>query len=136
MHGTLRWGWRPRSPRQRPFRVPRALPRVEPLEDRLLLSTYTFQPLAFLNGPAPGGGMFINDFEPGALTHRGDTVFAADLTTPEAGNEGIFVSRDGRLAELARAGEPAPGGGTFGGFGSFSPNSMNQQGDAAFTFGL
>jgi hypothetical protein len=109
---------------------------VEPLEDRRLLSTYTFQPLAFLNDPAPGGGMFINDFEPGAFTHRGDTVFAADLTTPEAGDEGIFVSRHGRLAELARAGEPAPGGGTFGGFGSFSPASMNQQGDAAFTFGL
>src|SRR5262249_19874377 len=108
--------------------------RVERLEDRSLLS-YTFQSLALLNSPAPGpeGGHFINDFEAGQLNNNGQVIFTADLDT---GGEGVFLGSAGGLTQLMRDGESAPGGGTFGGFGSLSTDTINNSGDAAFGFTL
>src|SRR5262249_32897628 len=108
--------------------------RVERLEDRSLLS-YTFQSLAVLGGAAPGpeGGHFVFDFEPGKINNQGLTIFTADLDT---GGEGVFLGSPGGVSQIMRAGEAAPGGGTFGGFGSFSPDTLNDAGDAAFGFGL
>jgi hypothetical protein len=40
---------------------------------------YTFTPVAFLGDPAPGGGTFVNDFEPGGLNSHGDIAFGADV---------------------------------------------------------
>src|SRR5215467_13692545 len=71
---------------------------------------YTFTPVAFLDDPAPGGGTFTFDFEPYGMNSRGEVAFAADLTT---GGEGVFIGRRGQLSQLARSGQPAPGGGIF-----------------------
>jgi hypothetical protein len=112
---------------------------VEQLEDRNLLSV---QVLATLGDPAPGPGaaaFLINDFEPAALNNRGDVLYAADLSglvDPISGlnGEGIFLrSGKGQVTRLAGATEPAPGGGTYGP-GVFSPSSLNDQGDVAFSF--
>jgi hypothetical protein len=113
---------------------------VEQLEVRSLLSTgYSFAPVALLGDPAPGpeGGTFTFDFEPGGLNNKGQVVFTADLDEGAAGGgEGVFLGGKGGLSQIIRFGESAPGGGTFGGFGSFSPDTINDSGDAAFGFGL
>ena len=64
-------------------------------------------------------------------------VFTADLDVGHGdAGEGVFLGGKGGLSQIIRYGEPAPGGGTFGGFGSFSPDTINASGDAAFGFGL
>ena len=73
---------------------------------------YHFTSIATLNEPAPGGGNFINDFEPWSINSSGDIAFVADLST---GGEGIFVDRDGQKSQIMRTGQSAPGGGTFAG---------------------
>jgi hypothetical protein len=109
-------------------RRPRPL-RLQPLEDRSLPS-YGFEPLAFLGDAAPGGGTFELDFEPGAINNRGELAFVADTST---GGEGVFLASKGRITALARAGQPAPGGGTYTD-GVLSTVSINDQGDVAFDF--
>jgi len=96
---------------------------------------YNITAVAFIGDPAPGpeGGLYFGDFEPYGLNERGEVSFAADLTT---GGEGVFVGTPGHIQQIIRAGEPAPGGGTFGGFGIFSYASINSGGDDAFCFGL
>jgi hypothetical protein len=122
-----------------PRRPRGALLQVERLEDR---SLPTVQVLATLGDPAPGPGVaasLVNDFEPAALNNRGDVLYAADLSglgDPSSGlpGEGVFLrGSNGQTTRLAGATEPAPGGGTFGP-GVFSPSSLNDQGDAAFSF--
>jgi hypothetical protein len=120
-------------------RPPRTLLRLEQLEDRALPSGgFNFTPVAILGNPAPGpeGGTFTFDFETGGLNNKGQVVFTADLSEG-AGDigEGVFLGGNGGLAQIIRVGEAAPGGGTFGGFGSFSPDAINNSGDAAFAFG-
>jgi hypothetical protein len=106
---------------------------VERLDDRLLLS-YTFQPLALLPSPAPGGGTFINDFEPDAATNRAD-AFVADVS---AGGEGVFLARHGQLTQIVRSGQSAPGGGTFSTAGppQLGRLGLNDGGDGSFAFAL
>ncbi|HKB41632.1 MAG TPA: choice-of-anchor tandem repeat NxxGxxAF-containing protein, partial [Gemmataceae bacterium] len=128
--------------RRRPVRLRRSCSRllVEQLEDRSLPSGgYSFAPVALLGQPTPGpeGGQFFFDFETGGLNNKGQVVFTADLSLSGAGvGEGIFLGDKGGLSQIIRAGETAPGGGTFGGFGSFSPDTINGSGDVAFGFGL
>lgn len=83
--------------------------------------------------PAPGGGFHTFDFEPYGLNARGDVAFVSDLTT---GGEGVFTGRPGQLRQILRAGQPAPGGGTFGGFGSLGHSAINDAGDIAVAFTL
>ncbi len=105
-----------------------ALPRTALAEPK----AYTFTPLAFLGDPVPGGGNFFFDFEPGGVNNRGEVSFGADLTT---GAEGVFLLRNGQLSTIARHGDPAPGGGTFGpAFLAATP--PNDAGDVAFVFTL
>jgi len=119
----------------------RSLPRVEQLEDRLVLSgpSYNLTPVAVTGQPAPGpdGGNFTFDFETGGLNNRGQVVFTADLDAGQGDEgEGVFLGGKGGLSQILRVGEAAPGGGTFGGFGSFSPDAINNRGDVAVAFGL
>jgi hypothetical protein len=95
-------------------------------------ATYDFTPIAFLGDPAPGGGTFINDFEPSAINNRGEVPFTADVTT---GGEGVFVWRKGHLTQILRSGQPAPGGGTFGPT-EFGRLGINARGDVAIPFSL
>jgi hypothetical protein len=120
---------------KRPSRRP--LLQVERLDERILLN-FDFQPVAFSGDPAPGGGTFTVDFEPGGFNIHGQAVFAADLAdaTGQDIGEGVFLARHSGLRQLARIGEPAPGGGTFGGALSLSPPAINEQGNVAFAFGL
>ncbi len=60
-------------------------------------SGYEFKLVSSLGAPAPGGGTFINDFEPGGSIIR--------ATWPS--------EHRGQIAELGRTNGPAPGGGFF-----------------------
>lgn len=105
---------------------------VESLESRRLLSAgYHFQPLAYLNDPAPGGGLHINDFEVGSLNNSGTVAFISDVST---GGEGAFLARSGQAGQqVTRTGLPASGGVVGGSaFGRFA---VNDAGNTAVTFG-
>jgi hypothetical protein len=94
---------------------------------------YVFTPVAFIPGAAPGGGTFVNDFEPGAINIQGEVVFVADAST---GGEGVFVgSTAGPLAQIVRTGQGAPGGGTFASL-ELGHTARNDRGDGAFAFTL
>src|SRR6478736_2260804 len=70
-------------------------------------SGYRFRVAAVLGDPEPGGGTFINDFEPSAFNNAGKVAFTADVDT---GGEGVFVEQRGKIVQLARTGMAAPGG--------------------------
>ena len=94
---------------------------------------FAFAPVAFLGDPAPGGGAFLDVFESNLINNRGDVLFGSNVTANE--EQGLFFlpRRVNTIAEIARVGEPAPGGGVFGaGFGS--PNALNDNGDVGFMF--
>jgi hypothetical protein len=105
---------------------------TEPRGAQAKPSGYAFTPIAFLDAPAPGGGHFTFDFEPYGINNRGEVAFVADVTT---GGEGVFVGRLGQLTQIARSGQPAPGGGTFGS-ADLGRLALNEGGDVAFVFAL
>src|SRR6185503_3636168 len=88
-------------------------------------SGYQFSLVSSLDSPAPGGGTFVNDFEPGGLNNRGDMAFGADVST---GGEGVFLGHKDGIIELGRTGGAAPGGGSFE-FAFLGPVALNDQGD-------
>ena len=95
---------------------------------------YRFELLATLGDPDPGnpGKTIFGDFEPYGLNDRGEVAFVTETAT----GEGVFVWRRGRLSSIFRAGDPAPGGGVFGGAGAFGRSAINNGGDLGIVFGL
>ena len=91
-----------------------------------------FTPLAFLGDPAPGGGTFFRAFGSNIINNRGEVLFGSNLTTETDG--GIFLLRKGATSQLARIGDPAPGGGVFVFPGSLDPVTLNDKGEAGFVF--
>jgi len=94
---------------------------------------YSFKAVTYLGSPAPGGGAFVNDFEPTRLSNRGQIAFTAEPDVP--GEEGIFLAGGGTSQQIMRFGQPAPGGGTFSTF-ELGNIGLNDFGDAAFAFTL
>jgi hypothetical protein len=96
---------------------------------------YTFTKIATLGDltPPPGGGPFVNDFEPGGLNSQGDMAFGADVSV-SGGGEGVFLKpHNAQTIELGRTGGSAPGDGTFE-FGFLGTVGLNDQGDMVFDF--
>ena len=94
---------------------------------------YEFHVVAYLGDAAPGGGVFNNDFEPTALNNRGQLAFTAE---PDPTNgEAIFIADNNGLTQIARYGQAAPGGGTFGQT-EFGEIGINDSGDLAFGFAV
>ncbi len=96
---------------------------------------YSFTKLRTLGDAIPSrpGISFMGDFEPSDINNKGQQTFIADLST---GSEGVFRITDGQTMPIFLAGDPAPGGGTFGGFGSMGPAALNHNGDVALGFNL
>jgi hypothetical protein len=94
-------------------------------------SGYTFKKLGTIVGAAPGGGNFINDFEPYAINAGGNAAFVADVDT---GGEGIFVSRQGQISQITRAGQPVPGVNATFEIGALGHTPLNNSGDGAFIY--
>jgi hypothetical protein len=93
-------------------------------------SGYRFAQIAALNDPAPGGGTFINDFEPTAINNNGQVAFTADVSS----GEGVFVARGGQILQLTRSGLPGPGGVTMSSVGELGRLAENDGGDVALSF--
>ncbi len=93
---------------------------------------YTFTAIAVLGDPAPGGGRFVDHFEPMGLNDRGELEFDAGL---DSGYDGMYVWRAGEFIEILRSGDPAPGGGTFEG-SAIARVGLNESGDLAFNHSL
>jgi hypothetical protein len=108
---------------------------IQPLDAQAKPPGYTFTKIAKLGDatPLPGGGPFVNDFEPGGLNSQGDMAFGADVDV-SGGGEGVFLKRhNAPTIELGRTGGSAPGGGIFE-FGFLGTVGLNDQGDAVFDF--
>ena len=99
---------------------------------------YLFEPVAFLPGPAPGpeGGQMDWYFWAPSINNSGEIAFDSGITVPETGGEGVYVQRHGQIYQIARSGEEAPGGGTFGWLGAQSIIAINQPGEVCFAFSL
>ena len=102
--------------------------------------SYIFTVLAHLSGPAPGGGTFDIDFEPWSVNDSSNVAFVADLKSAGTDiGEGVFASRQGQLVQIMRAGQSAPGGGTFtsvAGCCALGHTPLNSAGDGAFAYSL
>ena len=99
---------------------------------------YTFKVITTIGSAAPGGGAFVNDFEPSALNNRGQLAFTADLAVSgDQGefHEGLFLTDGGSIQQIVRHGDSAPGGGTFS-VGQLGSAGLNDAGDLAFAFTL
>jgi hypothetical protein len=99
---------------------------------------YSYKKLAGLGDPAPGGGSVTFDFEPWSLNDAGKYALGMDVTAGDGASAGEVVvigNESGEFQLLARSGQAAPGGGTYG--QAFSGNlAINQRGDVAFIFPL
>ena len=102
--------------------------------------SFEFTMLASLGDFAPGGGNFSNDFETYGLNNRGVASFVTEVSvggavTSSGSSEGLFLARPGEIAQVARFGQPAPGGGTFGP-GILGSTPINDRGEVAFAYQL
>jgi hypothetical protein len=96
-----------------------------------------FDVVTTLGAPAPGGGFFDLDFQPYALTDKGEIAFAAGFFDPVTGlaGEGAFLATGSEIVALARTGDSAPGGGVLGA-GVWVNIGLSKHGEAAFAFAL
>ena len=62
--------------------------------------------MTFIGSPAPGGGAFVNDFEPTRLNNRGQLAFTAESDQP--GEEAVFLAGGGTIQQIMRFGLNAP----------------------------
>ena len=88
MTATFLQRWVNRWQRKRPNRARRAVPRLELLEDRSLLShgpgVFRYELLATLGDAAPGGGRYVFDFEPYEINNNGQILYGADLLNEQS----------------------------------------------------
>src|SRR5690348_12614459 len=90
---------------------------------------YTFEPIAWMGGPAPGGGTFAVYLWPNAINASGEVAFEASVSD---GTDGVFTGTPDGLDVVARTGFPAPGG-AFPGL-SWGKVGLNNSGESAFAF--
>ena len=92
--------------------------------------------LAKKGDPVPGGnGVFEDFFDPAGPNENGQVAFIGRISGSSGGesdNEGIYLVDESGVTELAREGNPVPGGnGIFGDFRMLS--GINDSGQAAFS---
>lgn len=101
------------------------------VEGIFLATKRRLQAVAIAGAPAPGisSAVFAKAETP-ALNDRGEVAFGATLRRGRESVEAIYLYSTTRtLRNIAAQGDPAPHGGTFGGFG---PPSINNRGLVAF----
>ena len=103
----------------------------------LMAAGFTYKELARLDTKAPGGGMLVNDFEPGRVSGQGEVAFVVDYDA--SNSEGLYLASNGALIPIEEPGKPvgsaAPdwtfvANGTIGQI--LSPVGMNAAGDVSF----
>ena len=77
-------------------------------------ATGAIQSVVHSGDPAPGGGSFRQAFHP-MINSRGNIAFNGDVTAAPGSNEiiGVFARIGGKIVDVARPGDPLPGGGTL-----------------------
>src|SRR5438045_9195532 len=70
---------------------------------------FTYKAVAFLDTKAPGGGMLVRDFEPGAVSPQGEVAFVVDYTPPDSDAEALYLASGGQLIPILEPGRAAPG---------------------------
>jgi hypothetical protein len=95
---------------------------------------YNYKAIAYLDTPAPGGKNFVNDFEPGAISDKGELAFIVDYDTESS--EGLYLATEQGLITIVEPGKPATDGWSFVADGPIGmiigPVSMNAAGDISF----
>ena len=85
------------------------------------------QSVAYAGDAAPGGGVFSSLLSDRPVISGGKVAFSSFL---EDGTSGVYEWDGANLTAIARQGDAAPGGGTFGFLG---PPSLNSAGDILFS---
>lgn len=97
---------------------------------------FSYQAVAFLDTKAPGGGKLVNDFEPGAISGKGEIAFVVDYDPPGKDSEGLYLASEGKLIPIVEPGKAAVPDWTFVAGGDvgmiISPVAMNAAGDISF----
>jgi hypothetical protein len=97
---------------------------------------FTYKAVAFLDTKAPGGGMLVNDFEPGAVSAQGEVAFVVDYQPPDTTGEGLYLASGGQLIPIVEPGKTAVGDWSFASEGEIdaiiSPVAINGNGDVSF----
>lgn len=88
--------------------------------------------VARLGEAAPGGSSYENVFEPYDLNDHSEALFASDVGS---GGQAVFIGDKRSAVQVARSGDPAPGGGVFG-FGVEAGTGIDRDGNAAFSYYL
>jgi len=87
-------------------------------------------PVVLSGGAAPEmAGGTLTSFESPALDDSGNVGFLASVRRARGSSDAIFLYRGGELRKMVAAGDEAPGGGVFSGFGAAA---MNNHGIIAF----
>jgi hypothetical protein len=93
--------------------------------------------VATIGDQAPGGGVFPFDFEPSGINNAGTVAFTADVSDASGNDigEGVFFARGGKITQVNRVDQKAPGATTFGP-GELGRLGFNSAGDIAVPFEL
>jgi hypothetical protein len=94
---------------------------------------YTFRTIVATGDHIPGTDVELTGFfNVGGINSAGEIAFDAQIAT---GGTAIVIASRGQLRKIAKTGEPAPGGVTYGPF-TLGLTSVNEWGDVAFDFFL
>jgi hypothetical protein len=95
---------------------------------------YTYKAVAYLEAAAPGGGKFVDNFQAGAISEKGELAFISAY--PADDSEGLYLATEQGIVAILQPGRAATDGWTFSGGGPIGqiigPVSMNAIGDIAF----
>jgi hypothetical protein len=88
------------------------------------------RPVALSGAAAPGiaSGVLASVDAP-TINAKGDVAFLATVRRGRETLDAVLLWTQGRLQKIVARGDPAPAGGTFGGFG---PPALNREGTVAF----
>jgi hypothetical protein len=94
----------------------------------------SYKAVAYLETPAPGGTNYVDNFQAGAISERGEVAFIAAYEAPDS--EGLYLATEAGIIAIVQPGFPATDGWSFSGGGPIGqiigPVSMNASGDIAF----
>lgn len=94
----------------------------------------SYKAVAYLGDVAPGGTHFVDNFQAGAISERGEVAFIAAYEAEDS--EGLYLAAEEGTLPIVQPGIAATDGWSFSGGGPIGqiigPVSMNATGDIAF----
>jgi hypothetical protein len=94
----------------------------------------SYKAVAYLDDVAPGGTHYVDNFQAGAISERGEVAFISAYEADDS--EGLYLAAEDGVMAIVQPGVAATDGWSFSGGGPIGqiigPVSMNASGDIAF----